>query len=108
MLYPNVATAMRGGFVTFDRWKSALAANDTFKFAKVSGDRDLIHRVWLRLKEIGADPMSRDILAVKDLELAVNGLVEKSRKLDQLEEILSDVSQSDRRTIERLSDAFYD
>ncbi len=48
------------------------------------------------------------MLAVKDLELAINSLVEKSAKLDQLEVILNDLNQTDKRAIERIADAFYD
>jgi hypothetical protein len=88
-------------------WREAIAAADTFKYAKVSGDRDLIRRVWSYLRDMGADPLSRDMLALKDLELAINGLVEKARKLDQLEAIFNDTSDPDRRVIERLAEVFY-
>jgi hypothetical protein len=50
--------------------------------------------------------LSRDLLALKDLEL-VNGLVEKARKLDRLEATLNDTSEPDRRVIERLAKTFY-
>jgi hypothetical protein len=88
-------------------WREAIAAADTFKYAKVSGDRDLIRRVWSYLRDKGADPLSRDMLALKDLEIGINGLVEKALKLDQLEVILNDTNDPDRRVIERLAEAFY-
>ena len=50
----------------------------------------------------GTDPLSRDFLAPKDLELGINGLVEKARKLDALEEVLDDTAASDRDVIIRL------
>jgi hypothetical protein len=89
-------------------WREAIDAADTFKYAKVSGDRDLIRRVWTYLRDKGAEPLSRDLLALKDLELGINGLIEKARKFDQLEAILNDTSEPDRRVIERLCEAFYD
>jgi hypothetical protein len=63
--------------------------------------------VWIYLRDKGADPLSRDMLALKDLELGINGLVEKARKFDQLEAILNDTNDPDRRVIERLAEAFY-
>jgi hypothetical protein len=91
----------------FDRWKDAIAEADTFKYAKVSGDRDLIRRVWTYLRDKRADPLSRDMLALKDLELGINSLIEKAQKLDALEVILNDVGQSDKQTIERMAEVFY-
>jgi hypothetical protein len=78
-----------------------------FKYAKVSGDRDLLRRLWRHLRDGGADPLGRDMLALKDLELGINRLIEKEQKFDQLEIILNDVHASDRDVIVRLSDAFY-
>jgi hypothetical protein len=46
--------------------------------------------------------VSRDLLVPKDLELGINGLVEKARKLDALEEVLNDTAASDRDVITRL------
>jgi hypothetical protein len=89
-------------------WREAIAAADTFKYAKVSGDRDLLRRLWRHLRDGGADPLGIDMLALKDLELGINGLIEKARKFDQLETILNDTSEPDRRVIERLCEAFYD
>jgi hypothetical protein len=89
-------------------WKEAVASGDTFKFAKVSGDRDLIGRMWKRLRDAGADPLSRDMLSVKDLEHGIIGLVEKGAKYDQLEDILNRTDLPDNRVIEMLSAAFYD
>jgi hypothetical protein len=63
----------------FDAWKDAVEAGDTFRFARVTGDRDLIRRIWRRLRDMGADPLGIDMLALKDLELGINGLVEKAR-----------------------------
>jgi hypothetical protein len=80
---------------------------DASKFTTVFSDRDLIRRIWRRLKEMGADPTWRDMLALKDLKVAINALVEKASTYDRLEEILNDTSASDRRVIERVSDAFY-
>jgi hypothetical protein len=88
-------------------WRDAVEAGDTFAFAKVSGDRDLIRRVWRYFRDKGADTLGRDMLALKDLELAINGLVEKSRKYDELEEILNDTASPDRAVIERLAQVFY-
>jgi hypothetical protein len=88
-------------------WREAIAVGDTFKYAKVSGDRDLLRRVWRYLRDKGADPLSRDLLALKDLELAINSLVEKSRKLDELETVLNCTDMPDRRVIERLAEVFY-
>jgi hypothetical protein len=62
---------------------------------------------FCRYRSNGAEPLSLDILALKDLELGINGLIEKAHKLDQLEIILNDVNASDRDVIVRLSDAFY-
>jgi hypothetical protein len=98
---------MRPDNARFDAWKDAVEAGDTFHYAKVSGDRNLLRRVWTYLRDKGADPLSRDMLALKDLELGINGLIEKARKLDQLEAILNDTSDPDRRIIERLAEAFY-
>jgi hypothetical protein len=47
------------------------------------------------------------MLALKDLEVAINGLVEKSRKFDELEEILNDTASPDRAVIERLAEVFF-
>lgn len=92
---------------SFDAWKDAVGRGDTFSFARVTGDRDLIRRVRLRLRNAGADALSRDMLALADLEQGINGLVEKAAKLDQLEIILNDTNAPDRSVIERLSEAFY-
>ncbi len=91
----------------FDLWKDAIEAGDTFKYAKLSGDRDLLRRLWRHLRDAGADPLGQDMLALKDLELGINRLVEKEQRFDQLEIILNDVDASDRDVIVRLSDAFY-
>jgi hypothetical protein len=99
---------MRPDSARFNAWKDAVEAGDTFRFARVTGDRDLIRRIWRRLRDMGADPLGIDMLALKDLELGINGLVEKARKFDQLEVILNDTSEPDRRVIERLCEAFYD
>ena len=47
------------------------------------------------------------MLALKDLELGINSLIEKAQKLDALEVILNDVGQSDKQTIERMAEVFY-
>lgn len=78
-------------------WKDAIAAADTFRFDKIGGDRALISRAWLRLKEKGVDPYCKDMLLLKDVELAINTLVEKSRKLDQLEIVLNDLPRRTQR-----------
>lgn len=67
----------------------------------------MIRRIWRRLRDMGAHPLGIDMLALKDLELGINGLVEKARKLDQLENILNDTASPDRAVIERLCEAFY-
>jgi hypothetical protein len=65
-------------------------------------------RAWAALKGYGEDPLGPEMLCLRDVAEGINGLVEKSRKFDQLEAILSDTSAPDRRIIERLSDVFYD
>lgn len=92
---------------TVRAWREAVAAGDTFRIDKVGGDRALIARIWKRLKDLGEDPMSGDMLLIRDLEQAINGLVEAHTKLDQLEIILNDLSDSDGRTIARFCEAFY-
>jgi hypothetical protein len=92
----------------YAKWKDAIASHDTFLFAKVGGDTDLLMRAWRRLKEYGADPMSADMLILRDIVEGINVVVEKSRKLDQLEIIPNDINASDRDVIVRISDAFYD
>jgi hypothetical protein len=88
-------------------WRDAIEKGDSFRFAKVSGDRDLIRRAWSYLRDKGADPLSRDLLALKDMEIGINGLVEKARKFDALETILNDTSAPDRWVIERLAEVFF-
>lgn len=88
-------------------WKEAIAAGDTFRFAKTTGDRDLIARAWRRLKEFGADPLSQDMLLLKDVEIAINGLVESAHKLAELEAILNDLSETDAQTVARMCEVFY-
>lgn len=87
-------------------WEDAIARGDTFRSAKTSGDRALIARIWRRLRDGGEDPLSADMLSLKDIERGINSLIEKAAKLDRLEIILNDVNQSERRTIERIS-CFY-
>lgn len=89
-------------------WKDAIAAGDTFRVDKIGGDRALIARIWKRLKECGSDPYSQDMLLLRDLEHAINGLVENTHKLDQLERILNDLRETDGRTMARISEVFYD
>lgn len=89
-------------------WKDAVAAGDSFRFDKIGGDRALIRRAWLHLKELGCNPYSKDMLLLKDVEVAINGLVEAARKLDQLEIVLNDLNDSDGQTIARLCEVFYD
>lgn len=89
-------------------WKDAIAAGDSCRFDQIGGDRALIRRAWLRLKELGCDPYSKDMLLLKDVEVAINGLVESARKLDQLEIVLNDLTDSDGQTIARLCEVFYD
>lgn len=89
-------------------WKDAIAAADTFRFDKIGGDRALIARVWKRLRDMGIDRYSPDMLMLKDIELAICGLVEKARKLDQLEIVLNDLNETDGQTIARMSEIFYD
>jgi|SRR3984885_1465968 len=91
----------------FDVWARAVEANDTFAFARISGDRDLIRRLRWKLRDDGAGSLSRDMLALADLENGINRLVEKARKHDELEAILNDTAASDRRTIERLAEVFF-
>lgn len=55
----------------FADWRKAVAANDTFKYAKITGDKDLIRRIWRYLRDKGANPLGRDMLALKDLELGI-------------------------------------
>lgn len=92
----------------YDNWRDAVTRADTFRFAKITGDRDLLSRLWSKLKEKGSDPLSTDMLAIKDLEIAINQLIDKAAKYDQFELILNDTTISDRITIERLASAFYD
>jgi hypothetical protein len=89
------------------RWRGAIATNDTFLFAKVGGDKELLMRAWRRLKEYGADPMSADMLILRDITEGLNAVVEKATVYDRLEIILNDVDASDRDVIARLSQAFY-
>ena len=88
-------------------WKDAIATGDSFRFDKIGGDRALIARIWLRLKELGCDPYSGDMLLLKDVETAINSLVEAVHKLNQLEIVLNDLSDSDGQTIVRLLEIFY-
>ena len=68
---------------------------------RTSGEVALL--VWLgRSRSNGMDRLSRGLLAPKDLELGINGLVEKARKLDALEELFNDTAASDREVIIRL------
>ena len=59
-------------------WKDASEAGDSFRVDKVRGDRALIARIWRRLKDLGEDRYSRDMLLLRDLEHAICGLVEAS------------------------------
>jgi hypothetical protein len=98
--YVNAAT---------DEWRAAVEAGDTFHFAKLSGDRALIRTVRQMLRDrLDLNPLSRDMLALADLENGINGVVEKARKLDQLETVLNEVDAPDREVIERIASAFYD
>jgi hypothetical protein len=104
---PSPASIARPVNSRFDVWARAVEANDTFAFARISGDRDLIRRLRGKLRDDGADPLGRDMLALADLENGINRLVEKARKYDELETILNDTSAPDRRVIERLSEVFF-
>jgi hypothetical protein len=91
----------------FAVWKDAVASNDTFRFARVSGDKDLLMRAWRRLKEYGADPMSPDMLILRDVAEGINVVVEKAETYDRLEIILNRTDLPEKRVIEMLSAAFY-
>jgi hypothetical protein len=80
---------------------------DSFRFDKVGGDRALIMRAWTALRDYGEDPLGPQMLMLRDIAEGINSLVEKSRKFDELEEILNDTASPDRAVIERLAEVFF-
>lgn len=88
-------------------WRDAVEAGDSFRIDKIRGDRALIARIWQRLRDLGESPLSGDMLLLRDLENAINGLVEAHIKLDQLDIVLNDLSDSDGQTIARFCEVFY-
>jgi hypothetical protein len=84
-----------------------IATADTFRFSRIGGDKALIMRAWMTLRDYGENPLGAEMLMLRDVAEGINRLVEAERKLAELEAILNDTSTSDRRVIERLSEVFF-